>query len=133
MLFSKNNNRRSSRTRSRGKRISKKKMMHGGFIIRVSDLTGPAKNLDVKLSDSVAEVKNKVKDLFNISDEISLNSQFARHSLPNEVRWRTSVWGSEWELDDSKSLADYDFIKDNTLLYFRLKNPTYNDDKLEEL
>jgi hypothetical protein len=125
MLFSKNNNRRSSRTRSRGKRISKKKMMYGGFIIRVSDLTGPAKKLYVNPSDSVAEVKNKVKDLFNISDEISLNSQFSRDILPNEVRWRTSVWGSEWGLDDSKSLADYDFIKDNTLLYFRLKNPPY--------
>ena len=90
----------------------------------VSDLTGPAKKLDVNPSDSVAKVKNKVKDLFNISDEISLNSQFNTESM---------VYENNVELDDSKSLADYRFIKDNTLLYFRLKNQPYNDDEVEEL
>ena len=75
--------------------------------IFVKSLTGKTITLDVKQSDKILDVKDKITD---------------KEGIPADEQKLTLTMGGE-ELDDSKTLDDYQIKKESTL-YLVLKNST---------
>ena len=103
MLFSKNNNSRSSGMRSMGKRVSKKRYMMGRgqlqlpFYVKLPDGQGTYKIIDIYPDDTIARVKRVIKNtIFRASCELDL-------VFNNRV------------LDDDRTVAYYNIKKDSEL------------------
>jgi hypothetical protein len=107
MLFSKKYNTRSSRKRSIGKRISKKRnMMSGGFNVYVKDTTGNGFNatIDMFSNYTISDLKDTIVDTFNADGSNKV--------VKNEV---VIVFNGKPCDNDSLELRDYNIQRDSTV------------------
>jgi hypothetical protein len=106
MFFSKNNKTRSSRKRSRGKMISKKRnMMRGGSNVFVKDVNGTTKQINISMNDTVLKLCDEVEDNF-----------------PNIRASEVSIIFAGRKLDPFRTLAEYS-IQPDAIIYF-VKKPS---------